>query len=333
MVGLLVVGLLAVAGPATAQLADPLTLASSGVLLPYFATLNNVSIIELASPVNDNGTLHMIFYNQDCARVISVPEPVTTNDLTLVVVSGSPGVIPGTPGTPSGINGLVAVAESLNGNDLIPLVNPLHTRVYWINLVNGRARVLEPITLDTYGASGLVVWNPLRSGATFFAPQNNPPAIETTLYLICPKTTIQGASGPPLPAFPVPVVLVNGNPVSGGFPDISPDFLSAYPNGSIAGRVYDTDENLLVNIISPCDCLQINPLATFGGAGSTYAGTPGGTYTELFSTVPSPNGFGFTGYKAISIGAGATDFFGRLSNAQGTQLPDNNNPALQGSGR
>jgi hypothetical protein len=309
MVGLLVVGLLAVAGPATAQLADPLSLAASGVLLPYFGSGTNLSIIELASPVSENPNLHMIFYNANCTRVISRPEPLSTNDLTLVVVPGSPGVP--TPG----INGLVAVAETLNDNDLVPLSNPLHTRVNWIDLASGRSRVLEPITVDTFAVSGLVVWNPLRSGATFFAPRNTAP-IASIIYLICPKTSIQGAAGPPVPAFPV----------AAGFPAIVPPFLPAYPNGSIGGRVYNTDENLLTNITTDCDCLQIKPLVDaaggFGGAGAVYAAQD--TYTELFAaTGAAPqSGFGFTGYRAITIfGPGAgPDFFGRLSNAQGTQL-------------
>jgi hypothetical protein len=37
LVGLVVAGLLAMAGPASAQFFDPLGLATSGVVLPYFA--------------------------------------------------------------------------------------------------------------------------------------------------------------------------------------------------------------------------------------------------------------------------------------------------------
>src|SRR5262245_43654190 len=53
-VALLVVGLLTMAAvPATAQLADPLSLATSGVLLPFFSdtTAGFVSVLEVVSPV------------------------------------------------------------------------------------------------------------------------------------------------------------------------------------------------------------------------------------------------------------------------------------------
>src|ERR1700675_1375079 len=175
--GLIVGGLLAVAAPASAQFGDPLSLAAAGVLIPFFGNGANgdLSFVELAAPVG-GVSIHMIFYNAACTRVISLAETLTANEVAIVPIA---------PVAP-GVNGLVAVAWTANGNDLIPLPTAIHSRVYWVNVVSGRARVLEPITLETYQVSGATTWNPLRSGATFVAPQETA-NIHTVVYLICPK--------------------------------------------------------------------------------------------------------------------------------------------------
>jgi hypothetical protein len=293
-VGLLVVGLLAlVATPAMAQFADPLTLASSGVLIPYFGTGNNISLLEVASPVSSNPFLHFIFYNAFCTRVISFPTEQTTNDVDIYrAASNAAGSIV------VGHDGLVAIADDIgNGFDLAPLTSPIHSRMYWINVTDDRYRVLEPIIIDAFEVSGASTWSPIRSGATFFAPIDSPTGIQTTLYLICPRNTIQGAAGPVPPAFPSSLFPVPS------FPSTSSTFNASYPDGS-------TD----------CNCLQTKALATLpNGVNTVYASQD--TYTEI----QTDGSFaGFTGYKAITFaGIKAVDLFGRLSGANRLSLQGN----------
>lgn len=304
LVGLMVGGLLTVAIPARAQFGDPLSLAAAGVLIPFFGNGANgdVSFLELAAPVG-GANIHMIFYDAACTRVISLAETLTANDLTIVPIA--PLV--------SDVNGLIAIAWTATGNELIPLASAIHSRVYWINVVSGRARILEPITLATYQVAGATTWNPLRSGATFFAPQETA-GVHTVVYLICPKDTIQGGAGPPAPAFP-----------PGLFPTIVPPFLAEYEAGSIAGRIYDLNETLLANVVTDCDCLKVHPVTDFDG-GSVYSFKA--TYTELQAS--PTGGFSFTGYKAIQVTSPPADFFGRLSNASGMNLI-NGTPGINGN--
>lgn len=294
LVGLMMGGLLAVSVPARAQFGDPLALAAAGVLIPFFGNGANgdVSFLELAAPLG-GANIHMIFYDAACTRVISLAETLTANDLAIV---------PTAP-VAAGVNGLIAIAWTANGNDLIPLPIVIHSRVYWVNVVSGRARILEPITLATYQVGGATTWNPLRSGATFFAPQETA-GVHTVVYLICPKDTIQGGAGPPAPAFP-----------AGLFPTIVPPFLAEYGAGSIAGRIYDLNETLLANVVTDCDCLKVHPVTDFDG-GTVYPFKA--TYTELQAS--PTGGFSFTGYKAIQLPSPSAEFFGRLSNASGQNL-------------
>src|SRR5207244_3915940 len=85
----------------------------------------------------------------------------------------------------------------------IPFPGAVHSRVYWADTSHNRIRILEPIALSTidndlntgFGTPSFSgVWNPLRTGATFFAPLEGT-SFTTTLYFICPTTNIAGASG------------------------------------------------------------------------------------------------------------------------------------------
>ena len=305
LVGLMVGGLLAVAVPARAQFGDPLTLAGSGVLIPFFGNGANgdVSFLELTAPVG-GANIHMIFYNAACTRVISLAETLTANDVAIVPIA---------PVAP-GVNGLIAIAWTANGNDLVPLPTAIHSRVYWVNGVSGRARVLEPITLATHQVAGATTWNPLRSGATFFAPQETA-GVHTVVYLICPKDTIQGGAGPTGSAFPV-----------GIFPTIVPPFLAEYGAGTIAGRIYDLNETLLANVVTDCDCLKVHPVTDFD-SGTVYPFTA--TYTELQAN--PTGGFSFTGYTAIQVTSPLVDLFGRLSNASGMNLINGTTLGINGN--
>jgi hypothetical protein len=259
-VGVLLVCLLMLAAaPASAQLADPLSLAASGVLLPFFSdtTAGFVSVLEYVSPVVPNtiafttpfsftNPIHTVFFNASCARVVSAPLVETHKQAEAIIT--------GVPLLSLNFNGLAAIATTVNGNDLIPLDFPLFTRAHWIDATTGRLRELEPIILDTFltlnpaflplvqnagaGASiGLCgpgagvfaasinngfCWNPLRSAATFVTPQDGA-TLKASVILICPTADIQQGSAAGAPAAgPPPTFLHNGgvfNP-SVGFPRI-----------------------------------------------------------------------------------------------------------------
>lgn len=296
-VGLLVVGLLAViATPAMAQFGDPLALAASGALVPFFGSGNNISVLEIAVPVKAEPApgMHTILYDALCVRGESFPIPDTVNGLTLRVITGG--------------DGLAAIAkDSGNGINLSPLVDSIHARAYWINAVSpGQFRVLEPITIDNADSPFFDhVWNPMRSGATFFAGQEgSPTSLKTTLYLICPGTAIHSASSQAafstLSGFPS--ILDFGTP--GG---------TAFGAGTLRARVYRSapgtpkHEEFLRDWQTGCNCLSTLELTK---ASTVYVTAD--TYTELETDGTFA---GFTGYKGMKLPSiPAVDFFGRLSN-------------------
>ena len=317
-VGLLVVGLLAmVATPAMAQFSDPLTLATSGVLLPFFGTGNNVSFLERAAPVNQIPDLHMVFYNASCVRGEDRPIPLTTNYVDVELLAAVSALAP-----VNGANGLVAIANlvapavTLSPLDAT-LGQALHTRVYWFDVNQGLFRVLEPITLLDFERTlaQSATWNPIRTGITFFAPNQQTAAptpvttLRTSLIFICPRNTIQGVGGIteafPAPAFPA----IGGGGFKGG-------------TSPLTGFVYDDEEHPLASINTTCDCLTgptaISTLSTI------YIQQNSDTYTEL---VTDGTFAGFTGYKALFHTSLPDLFFGRLSNGfRGSIL----NPAATG---
>src|SRR5262245_3684916 len=114
-VGLLVVCLLmAAAVPANAQLADPLSLAASGVLLPFFSdtAAGFVSIFEITSPVIPTVTgttfpfdftnpIHAVFFTATCARNGSAADELTAKQAKAYISSASPFLL--------SFNGLAAI--------------------------------------------------------------------------------------------------------------------------------------------------------------------------------------------------------------------------------
>jgi hypothetical protein len=223
IVGLVAVGLLAVAGPAKAQMADPLGLIASGAVIPYvgttgirvvnsatgeltstFENVGSLAILEVASPVGSNAPpeenafgafpFHMFFFDQSCVRQgPSVGNPLTVNDgdlLNLNLIGNIPG---------AGLIAAAAVNDAGGVSDVLrPLINPIHARVYWINAVDGvLSRVLEPISIRNPELFPLLSsptgiggdWNPLRTGATFVAPLEGS-GVRTTVYFVCPTTNI-----------------------------------------------------------------------------------------------------------------------------------------------
>jgi len=379
---LLVVGLLtmAMAPPATAQWADPLSLAASGVLLPYFndGAAGFVSVLEVVSPVqplpnlaidgpilNPNNSIHLVYFSATCARDGSFFDVLTPKQAK-AYISSAPEM-----GWPSQ-NGLVAIAKSDDGLALTPLDYPLWTRVHWIDAKNGRLRELEPITVDThYDLSEFpfefgqvkfsignpnpgLQWNPLRSGASFVTVQESA-SLVATLYLICPRSSIQGNGvtiGSPAPAqgtgngifspakgFPK----IQNRDGTFGFPANRTDTFGA--STTIRGRIYDDNEAPKTNIAIPCDCLTIAPVKPINSIYS-LAPTVLNTftvpvwYTELEATQAVPNAalvpsgpqsqfFSFTGYWNLDLVGAAKSpatLFHRLSNSS----LDNISPARQG---
>lgn len=322
--GVLIGGLLTGAGGGAAPAiaggnSDPLSLAASGVLIPVitastFTSFNDgvskpfVALIEVASPVGLNdgrggsNPLHLIFHNASCTRIASVGLPETTNDIGFIDT-----------GLAGGSNGLVAIAGSANGNTLLPLSNPIHSRVYEFGVADGRSRVHEPIIIDSVEFSNLAEnWSPLRTGATFYAPQETD-SVKTVITFICPNINIQGAV---FSSFPTTL-----------FPTVANQGVTGFNNTStpIFGRIYDTNEILLRDFNIDCSCLTewsikgINAIYTTSS--DPLTGTNGalfGTYTEMEVSDPGNGGNitgAFTGYRAVSTtNSPQNSFFGRLSN-------------------
>lgn len=325
MVALLVASLIAGATPVMAQgvtqggIGDPLTLAASGVVIPFLTVLGGqpvVSTLQAASPVSDNPNAHMFFYNQNCLNFPpSVGIPLTTNDIAFQQIAAAQG-----GPVPAGVNGLVTIAQSdASGFALTPLVNPLHVRMYIFSSADGRSRVLEPIILNTAEFPNIAHWwSPLRTGADFFAPLQTA-NVQTDLFLICPKDSIEGASGSAFGTDPGG----NGNVdfTNLGFPQINPRF-PPFNNGvlpaSIRVRVYDTNEVFKRDFLIDCNCVHI--YSSIAASISPFYADPVeaafGTYTELTSTPAVGNRrVTFTGYTSTyTVGSAINAFFARFHN-------------------
>jgi len=314
--------------PASAQLADPLSLAASGVLLPFFSdpAAGFVSVLEVVSPIvpttsgftppfNFTNPIHAIFFRENCTRDGSAGDVETAKQAKAYISSAAPFLLT--------FNGLAAIASTVQGNDLLPLNFPLHTRAHWIDTKTGRLRELEPIILDTFltlapgflplvenpgaGASiGLCgpgagvfagsinngfCWSPLRSAATFVTVQESA-SLKATVYLICPTSDIQSPTG------------TGVFPIANGFPRIqNRDGSFGFPSRSVItgnnvttlrGRIYDDNEFLARDTTTPCTCLTSRPVLDIDGI---YASAPTNLgaftvpvwYTELETTTVNPN--------------------------------------------
>jgi len=326
LVGLLVAFLLVGVVPATAQviqqggIGDPLTLAASGVVIPFYTNNGFVSTIQVASPVSDNPNAHMFFFDATCARLpISVGIPLTTNDIAFQQIGSDQGG----PVT-SGLNGLVTLAgASQSGFDLVPLTNPVHVRMYVFNATSAFSRVIEPIIINTAEFPSLAHWwSPLRTGATFFAPlQSDLTHIKTDLYLICPENSIEGGPGA---AFGQDTGGGDLSFTTTGFPQINPRFpavSTGHQTNAIRVRIYDTNEIFKRDFTIDCDCvIQYLKIAdTINPFYKDPVEAALGTYTELTSAPGGTARTTFTGYTdTYNENNGANHFFGRLQN--GSQL-------------
>jgi hypothetical protein len=296
---------------------DPLTLAASGVLIPYLTSGGTVALLEVASPVSNNPNLHMQFFDANCNQVgPSVGMPLTTNDIAFQVVGASQG---GT--VPDGTNGLVAIsAVGQDGFSNIPLEAPIHSRMYTFNASDGTSRVLEPIVLDTAEFAGLFnTWSPMRTAATFFSPLQTA-SVHTHLILICPKNTIQGATGAYFGSG-------DGDFSTTGFPVIKPPFPGGTGTHGLRVRIYDTNEVFKRNTFTFCNCLSQKFLEDGSSIDPIYGNAsevPFGTYTELEEDPTIATTSTFTGYRSIfTVGSALNNFFGRLSNGSRSSIQGN----------
>jgi hypothetical protein len=299
-VGLIAVALLATAAPARAQWADPLGLVASGLIIPYVGngtiSPGSQSWLEVYAPVGDESGFHMFFFDTTCARKgDSVGLPLTANDVAILRVDNLGGANP--------VEGLIAAADVDNtGFNLVPMSSAVHARMLWVNGGTGSIRILEPISIwhpETSGPSFSYIlpiltppytWNPLRSGATFFAPLESA-GINTTIYFICPTTAVTNDIGTFFDdgstttfksgAFPITV----GAPYPfGGFPPLLDSSFHSVQTSSptnLRVRVFDTDERFLRDVTTTCDCLTAKPVTSISQVYASVAEAAGGTYSEV----------------------------------------------------
>jgi hypothetical protein len=336
--------------PAGAQLADPLSLAAFGALLPFFSdpAAGFVSIFEISSPVipttigfappfSFTNPIHAVFFRANCARDGSASDVLTAKQTKAIISTAA--------GLALDFNGLAAFATSPGGNDLIQANFPFHSRVHWIDVKTGRLRELEPITVSTFltldasvlplvvnpGAGATValpppfVWNPLRSAATFVTPQESA-SVRGSLYLICPRDTIQSPTVGGVFSFPAFPRLVNRD---GSFGFQGGHVVSGVSVARLRARVYDDNEALSRDYEIACDCLTARPLLDIdAGYASPPTNLGAGTipvwYTEIESTAQSsspliiatpPAHNSFTGYWGLEVAGSSATLFHRLGAA------------------
>lgn len=327
-------------GDATCQggIGDPLTLAASGILIPFVSDGNSASLLQLASPVSDNPNAHLFFFRADCSRIpISVGIPLTTNDIAFQVIQSVP-ADPSDPVPPS-VDGLVAIAQSdPNGFHLVPLDfgHPLHARVYLFSALDGRSRVIEPIILDTaefgWATTGRSTnwWSPLRTGGDFFAPLQTA-VVKTDLLLVCPTNVIQGGAGESTgQAFGngrnEDFFTLDDPGINTIFPGIEWEFPSlSEQTANIRVRIYDTNEVFKRDLTIDCHCVsKFNAIATSIHPiyGSLAELGLGGSYTEMVSAPPAGrHRTTFTGYTStFTVGSPINAFFARFQNGSNLSI-------------
>lgn len=331
-VALLVGVLFAGATPAMAQgqggVGDPLSLAASGVVIPFFIGSGAVATLQVSSPTSDNPNLHMRFFDSNCNLVgPSVGMPLTTNDIAFQQVSTDQHGPISPQQTTSGLIALANVdASGFTSTPLLP-GHPIHARVYLFSPIDGRSRVIEPIILNTAEFPSLAHWwSPIRSGGAFFAPLQTA-TVNTNLLLICPKDSIVGNAtaffgrdpgGGLDNEFTLPSTFSVG-----GFPQINPRFppaSSGVLGSAIRVKIYDTNEVFKRDFPIDCNCvIEYNPITSMPVAGSFYADpveAAFGTYTELTSTpIVAGRRVTFTGYTStFTVGSAINAFFARFHN-------------------
>ncbi len=140
------------------------------------------------SPLDDN-SLHVVYFNATCDRLLSRPKFVSRKG----VIIFSPDVDLAGLGAAGDVNGLAVIGRTTDNISLTPIPDnaAIHVRGYWFNVAQDFIRVVDTIAVSS-AETGVAVpadkqtYSPLRSGASFEAPQDIPP-FTTTLHLICPQ--------------------------------------------------------------------------------------------------------------------------------------------------
>jgi hypothetical protein len=288
---------------------DPLGLIASAAIQPFFAAGPDNTLIEVDSPLNDND-LHVVYFNSFCNRLISLPKFVSRKGVIVFSTDDDLANFPGPP--PGPVQGLAVIGRSQNFGSIgpIPASAAIHVRGYWLNLLQDFVRAVDPIAVDS-AETGVTVaadkqtYSPLRSAASFVAPQDRAPFL-TTIHVVCPARTIYDE--------------ISFAPA--GFPTWTPGVQSGQV---LLGFVYDDEENFILDFFINCTCNNMFQLATISGV---FSDAPRGnpTYTELVtynqvgqavpvcpSANPACNPPVFTGYRAVAV-IGVLDSFGRLNN-------------------
>jgi hypothetical protein len=294
VVGLVTAGLLTLAGSAMAQTSDPLGLISSGAVIPYVGNgtiaPGSLSFLEVTSPVGANNgapadvpsQLHMFFFDVNCTKgTASKGLSVSENSFDIERIDTVDG---------NAKDGLITIGWSnSNGTGLIPVpdTSAFTARVIWADAVTNTARVLEPISIvnaeydQAFGATDTTtenqagVWNPLRTGASFWAPPEAS-GFHTTLYLICPNRNITPGAASAFPSFPARTAPTAFPPL---FPAPSPDV-----SPSLLVRTFTKDETFARDGSTSCTCLTATPITSISGIGDLVSDpsvSPQGTLTEL----------------------------------------------------
>jgi hypothetical protein len=278
--------LLLIAGPASAAInngtGDPLSLISGAVIQPFWNQANDSTLIEVTSPVDDNGLvlegivvtgdaklplyefersfLHVVYYNATCLRIISVPHRISYKGATVF----SPDIDLGTLGP---MAGLAVITKSSNGQIAEPIPNfrAIHVRGHWYNFIDDFVHEVDPIAGSSPQSPGPQTYSPLRSAASFGAPIEGGQGgvFHTTIYLVCPTSTVF----PSGPGFP----LVNFTP--------GPHTLLGY--------LYDARERKIIDYTVFCSCLTMFDLETLPLYGNPFQLPDGLSYTELVSYEPA----------------------------------------------
>ncbi|HVQ78039.1 MAG TPA: hypothetical protein VMT79_21170 [Candidatus Binatia bacterium] len=244
---------------------DPLGLITSGAVLPYVGGGANSSFLEAYSPVQ-SAEVHMFFFDPSCVRVgDSANLTLTANDVEFFRVDNLGTTPPAGLLTVAGVDG--------TGFFLQPTMAPVHLKVLWVNALDDFVRVIDPIALSTYDNDfyrGVGTWNPLRTGAAFWAPLETAP-LSTVIYFVCPNTNIIGTASAATRAFAT----------DAGFPPLRPAARAAGSPTPLNIRVYDDEENFLRDVLSTCECFTQRPVTQISNVYSSAVDAPFGTYTEV----------------------------------------------------
>jgi hypothetical protein len=310
LVGVALVLIVGSANAANNGTGDPLGLIASAAIQPFYSAGPDNTLIEVDSPLDDN-QLHVIYFNSNCARLISRPKFVSRKGSIIFLVDEDLAGL----GPEGNVNGLAVIGRTTNNITVTPIPDDsaIHVRGHWFNLAQDFVRIVDPIAVSS-AETGVAVaadkqtYSALRSAASFEAPTDLPP-FTTTLHLICPTNNVYPDSGLNSAGFPPPLISAisfPGSPLT------------------VLGFVYDDDENFIFDFFQSCFCSTMFQLSSISGLYG--AQSPSFlTYTELVTYnvvgAATPPAVAtdpallrvFTGYRAINV-IGVFDGFARLQN-------------------